>query len=95
MVANLYHQVEGFVGRTYIGLAPEPNAQKPSERQDYVIFNTKSKEKLSLVIEYLLICKEVIQGEESKEPEVRDFNKFGIGYCSFDVSTAPSEVALE
>ena len=96
IVANLHHATDGFIGRSYIGLAPPENAQKPSDQIDYVVFNTKTKEKLSVVIEYMLICKEVIQKkEESKEAEVRDFKKFGLGYCAFDPSSAPSEVALE
>jgi hypothetical protein len=61
---------------------------------DYVLLNTKSVENTSIVLEFLLIAKEIIQtpppsdpakpAEESKASgltETRDYKKFQFGYC--------------
>ena len=76
---------------------------------DYVVVNTKGTEKLSLVVEYLLVVKEIIQikkpevvGEENKEQppssrnltEVRDFKRFGIGYSVISIFKSPPPVEV-
>ena len=59
VIANVF-QEDQFIGRTYIGKTIKLDEKLQLLEQDYVLLNTKSLEKTSIVLEFLLVAKEII-----------------------------------